>query len=313
VCRVRRERGTLRPQARRLRHKAMVLTDVQTPKCDTLWSALVTESQMRLFAELIYRRTGIRVLPQKRLLLSNRLRRRLRATRIGSFGEYYRYLRRLGDDDPEWDAFCQEITTHETYLFRDEPQWRWIREVFLAERAEAARRGKGPQSLRIWSAACSTGDEPLSAACCIAACLPNFRRWRIEILGTDIGRGSLRQAEAAAFNERAMRLVPESYRRRFFAKAAGAAIWRARPILTDMLAFRRHNLMEPIDERPFDLAILRNVLIYFDAASKAAVVGNVRAALRPGGILMLGATEGVADMVRDFQRLDAGLYRKPIP
>ena len=171
--------------------------------------------------------------------------------------------------------------------------------------------GKGAAALRIWSAACSTGDEPATAACCIAACLPDLQQWRIHILGTDIGLGALREAKAATFSPRAMRLVPENYRRRFFVKAADAPLWHARPILTDMLAFRRHNLMTPLGAPPFDLVILRNVLIYFDAASKATAIRNICAALRPGGVLMLGATEGVADMIRDFQRLEPGLYQKP--
>ena len=289
----------------------MPLTEFQTPSSTSHWLVQVSDLQLGQFAELIYRRTGIRVPPEKRLLLSNRLRRRLRSTRIAGFSEYYRYLRRLDDDDPEWDNFCQEITTHETYLFRHEPQWDWFRNVFLAERAAAARQGKMPRRLQIWSAACSTGDEPVTAACCIAACLPNLRRWQIHILGTDIGVESLRNARAGAFTERAMRLVPENYRRRFFAKAADAPLWRARPILTDMLAFQRHNLMTPLDATSFDLVILRNVLIYFDAASKATVIRNVCGALRPGGILMLGASEGVIDMVRDFRRWEPGIFQKP--
>ena len=122
--------------------QAMVLTEVQTPTFAPVWLTQVTDAQLRQFAELIYKRTGIRVSPQKKLLLSNRLRRRLRQTGIAGFGEYYRHLRRLGDDDPEWDAFLQEITTHETYLFRDEPQWDWFRNVFLADCAAAARQGK---------------------------------------------------------------------------------------------------------------------------------------------------------------------------
>jgi chemotaxis protein methyltransferase CheR len=78
-----------------------------------------------------------------------------------------------------------------------------------------------------------------------------------------------------------------------------------------MLAFQPHNLMTPLDATPFDLVILRNVLIYFDAASKATVIRNVCAVLRPGGVLMLGATEGVIDMIRDFQRLEPGIFQKP--
>ena len=86
----------------------------------------VTEAELRRFAELIYARTGIHVSPQKRTLLSNRLRRRLRVTGIADFAQYYDHLRRLRPNDAEWDAFLQEITTHETYLFRDEGQWDWL-------------------------------------------------------------------------------------------------------------------------------------------------------------------------------------------
>jgi len=275
--------------------------------------AQVTDAQFHQFADLIYRRAGIRISPQKKLLLSNRLRRQLRRTGHQTFCQYYRYLRNLHVDDPEWDAFLQEITTHETHLFRDEPHWNWFRDVFLADLCARARQGKASRGLRVWSAACSTGDEPVTVACCIAAGLPDLRPWRIRILGTDIGQAVLDQAQAAAFGPRAMRLAPEDYRRRFFVKDEDAPIWRARPILTDMLTFRRHNLVEPLHERPFDLVILKNVLMYFDAASKAIVLRHVRAVLRPGGWLMAGATEGVANLLRDFQRIEPWLYRRNEP
>ena len=145
--------------------------------------------------------TGIRVVPQKKTLLSNRVRRRLRETGIAGFDEYYKHLTRLRADDPEWDEFLQEITTHETYLFRDENQWRWFRETYLPQCAAEARSGNRPASLRIWSAACSTGDEAFTAACCVAACLPNYQQWRIRILGTDIGVGAVAQATSARFSD----------------------------------------------------------------------------------------------------------------
>jgi chemotaxis protein methyltransferase CheR len=266
----------------------------------------VSDATLTRYSELIYQKTGIRVSPQKKTLLSNRLRRRLRQTGIKDFDEYYSHLRQLRANDPEWDAFLQEVTTHETYLFRDEVQWRWFQE-HLRERGAGTEK-----SLRIWSAACSTGDEPATIACCVAACVPQYQQKKIQVLGTDIGAGALEQAKSGVFGERSMRLVPEEYRRRFFTKAKDAQIWQAKPALTSMLAYRHHNLMEPLRDSPFDLVFLKNVMIYFDTASKKQVVTNVRAMIRPGGLLVAGAAEGVADLVKDYIRLQPWLYRRPV-
>ena len=270
----------------------------------------VTSDELAKYAALIYERTGIRVSPQKKTLLSNRVRRRLRKTGIEGFDEYLNHLKKLRSSDPEWDAFLQEITTHETYLFRDEAQWDWFRKRFLSQSADEARAGRRERNLRIWSAACSTGDEVYTIATCIAACLPNHARWKIQIVGTDIGVGAIEQAKNAVFGERAMRLVPKEYYR-YFTQAKDASIWQAKSVLTSMTSFRQHNLMDPIRERPFDLVFLKNVLIYFDAISKQKVIQHVRAAVRPGGLLVAGAAEGVADLVKDFRRIQPWLYQRP--
>jgi chemotaxis protein methyltransferase CheR len=270
----------------------------------------VSDALLHRYAELIFARTGIRISPQKKMLLSNRLRRRLRSTGIKDFEAYYDHLKRLPARDPEWDAFIQEITTHETYLFRDETQWNWFRNEYLPGLSAAHRSGRERPSLRLWSAACSTGDEAYTVACCVAACL-DVSRWHVHILATDIGVGALEQAKAGAFGARAMRLVPTDYRRRFFTKARDVEAWNAAPVLTEMLTFRQHNLMEPLHERPFDLVLLKNVLIYFNEQSKTTVLHNARAAIRPGGFFIAGMAEGVADHLRDFQRLKPWLFRKP--
>jgi chemotaxis protein methyltransferase CheR len=269
----------------------------------------VSDAQLARYAELIYARTGIRVSPQKKALLSNRLKRRLRSTGIETFEEYYVHLSKLSPRDPEWDAFLQEITTHETYLFRDKIQWDWFQKTYLPACGTEHAQGRHP-SLRIWSAACSTGDEAYTAACCIAACLPSISKWKIHILGTDIGKGALEQAKSAVFGERAMRLVSDSYKRCYFNKAKEADVWQAKPILTEMINFRQHNLLDPLWERPFDLVFLKNVLIYFDQASKKRVIANVETMVRTGGLLVAGPTEGVADLLHGFERVESWLWRK---
>lgn len=269
----------------------------------------VSEAQYTRYAELIYARTGVRISPQKKALLSNRLRRRLRATGTAGFDEYYRHLQQIAPSDREWDAFLQEITTHETYLFRDPNHWEWFRSVYLPARAAAAKLGNDFQ-LRIWSAACSTGDEAFTAACCVAACIPEFTRWKIRILGTDIGIGAVEQARAGQFGERAMRLVPEPYRRSYFTKIKEAERWQANPILTAMAAFRQHNLLDPLNEKPFDLVFLKNVLIYFDRASRKKVMEQVQRMIRPGGYLVAGAAEGISDLAAGLVRVQPWLYQR---
>jgi len=271
----------------------------------------VTDAQLASFADLIYGRTGIRVSPQKKMLLSNRLRRRLRETQIASFGDYYKHIVQLKPSDPEWDALVQEITTHETFLFRDESQWNWFRKNYLLSCASGKPPGGVKETLRVWSAACSTGDEPYTIASSIAASLSSGKQWKIRVLGTDIGLGAMQQCQQATFSERSMRLVPEDFKSRFFTKLPGSPLWKAKPILTEMISFRQHNLLNRLSEPPFDIVFLKNVLIYFDAASKKRVMEHVRAAVRPGGMLVTGAAEGVAEYLREFKCLQSWLHQRP--
>ncbi len=277
----------------------------------TIVNRQVTDEELRQYASIVYDRTGIRISPQKKTLLSNRLRRRMKELDIECYDEYYRLLLKVGVDDPEWDAFLQEITTHETYLFRDPNQWEWFAEEFLPEIQTAARKGMRKRELRVWSAACSTGDEVCTIACCIAAKLANHSQWKIEIVGTDIGVGALEEARQAQFGSRAMQQVPESYRRRFFSRNDDQT-WTAKPVLREWMEFRQHNLMEKFKGRTFDIVFVKNVLIYFDAASKERVFGNIDSAMAPGGLVVTGPAEGISDLLRKFERIHPWLHRKPI-
>ena len=269
----------------------------------------VSDAQLGRYAELIYAHRHSRFAAKEAAALEPPPPPAA-LDRHHDFEEYYEHLKKLPPRDPEWDAFLQEITTHETYLFRDETHWKWFRNEYLpglaASNPSNGRRG----SLRIWSAACSSGDEAYTAACCVAA-HPDLSRWQVHILGTDIGLGALEQAKAGVFGQRAMRLVPADYRCRFFKKARDVEAWTALPVLTDMLTFRQHNLMEPLHERPFDLVFLKNVLIYFNQQSKTTVLHNVRAAMRPGGLIVTGMAEGVADLSAISNGCKPWLFRKP--
>ena len=205
----------------------------------TLTKRQVTDDELARYAGIVYERTGIRISPQKKTLLSNRLRRRMKVLDIDDYSEYYELLVGIGIKDPEWDAFLQEITTHETYLFRDPNQWEWFSKDYLPGLVSAARRGERQKSLRIWSAACSTGDEVFTIACCVADRLSNHSQWQIEIVGTDIGIGALEEAREARFGTRSMQQVSESYRRRFFTKIDDDT-WEAKPMLRHWTKFQQH-------------------------------------------------------------------------
>ena len=279
------------------------------PPASASTASQVTDAELARYAELIYQRTGIRVSARKKTLLSNRLRRRLRETGIKDFAAYLQHLKKIRPADPEWDAFFEEITTHETYLYRDESQWEWFCS-YLKQRSADSQRNQPPRRLRIWSAACSTGDEACTAACCILSTLSNTAMWNIHILGTDIGTGTLDRATAFTYGRRAMQRVPRECLK-YFHEEKAEGVWKARPAIASMIKFRQHNLMDRLVEPPFDLVFLKNVLIYFDSVSKKKVLENVRASIAPGGLLVSGAAEGISDMMGDFNRLKPWLFEKP--
>ncbi len=274
-------------------------------------SEQVSDLEMTRFVDLIYSVTGIRISAQKTTMLSNRIRRRLKQTGIETFEAYSLKLKKLPPGDAEWDMFLEEITTHETFLFRDQAQWEWFQKEFVPSIVAPERGRGGPKPLRIWSAACSTGDEAMTIACCLAGTLPNLAEWRVQIVGTDIGVGALELAKKAVYNERAMHLVPEPFKKKFFTRQDDGISWQANPILTGMVSYRQHNLLDALREAPFDIVFLKNVLIYFDDASKRIAVGHLRKLIRPGGLLVAGAAEGIADQLRDMVRLQPWLYRAP--
>jgi chemotaxis protein methyltransferase CheR len=272
----------------------------------------ISDEQLTRFASLIYATAGIKISPQKKMMLSNRLRRRLKANNLDGFDEYLELLKGRPADDPEWDAFLQEVSTHETFLFRDENHWNWMQAEYLPEIVDQARRGERSRTLRVWSAACSTGDEAFTVATCIARGIPDCGQWKIEIVGTDIGVGAVQQAQLGVFCERAMQRVPVDLRQRLFEPVSGTKSWKAKPALSRWMSFQQHNLLEPLRERPFDLIFVKNVLIYFDAGSKKQALANIVPLLAPGGSLVTAAAEGVATLIHDLRKIKPWLYRKPV-
>ncbi|PHR93089.1 MAG: histidine kinase [Blastopirellula sp.] len=270
----------------------------------------VTDVQMKKYAKLIYDTAGIQVSLQKKQLMSNRLRRRLKATGIDCFDKYIKHLKSLKPSNPEWDCFLQEITTHETYLFRDETHWKWLQQTFMPEFVKEVTHNKRQKNLRVWSAACSTGDEAHSIACCVLDGIGLQQGWEINIIGTDIGIGAVEKAREGVFNQRAMKLVPDVMKKRYFDRMGQVDVWQAKPTIKKLLNFKQHNLLNSLNERPFDLVFLKNVLIYFNTESKLTAIKHVSKLMKPGSYLVAGGAEGIGDMMQGYERLHPWLFRK---
>lgn len=269
----------------------------------------LSDEEFKRFCGLIYRVAGIRIADNKRVLVTNRVRRRLRATGIKTFAEYYTFLTSPGGA-AEMPAFLDAITTNETYFYRDNQHYQWLENTFLPEIAAQATARKRPRVLRIWSAACSTGEEPYSIALKVQSRRALFSGWKINVVGTDLSGAVLASARAGTYDERAIHLVGPEERKRYFEENAEARRWTLKDEVRSMVTWKLHNLLSPIREEPFDCIFLKNVLIYFDTASKQAVVKNVLAAMARGGYLVTGPTEGIYTMLDPLVKLKPWLFQK---
>ncbi|QDV36850.1 CheR family methyltransferase [Tautonia plasticadhaerens] len=270
---------------------------------------LLPDDLFESFRAMIYRATGIRIPETKRVMLSNRLRRRVVATGVGGFAEYFARLS-AGVDRDEQARFIDAVTTRETYFFRDEHHFRWLAGRFAPELVERARRGRRERSMSIWSAASSGGEELYSALIALAEAHQPPSGWALHALGTDISDAALESARAASFGDRSLRSVTPEVLRRWFSAEGPPGRRSLREELRRRASFRRHNLLEPMRDGPFDCIFLKNVLIYFDPASKKVAVGHVLDAMAPGGYLVVGPTEGIFSMLDPLERVEGWLYRK---
>lgn len=261
------------------------------------------------FRELIYKLAGILIPESKRVMTSNRIRRRLRATGIDTYSAYYLWIT-SPQGAAEIPRFLDVITTNETYFFRDTYQYDWFGTTFLDEITTAVRSHLHSRRLRIWSAACSTGEELYSIAMKIHARKANFSGWNINLFGSDLSNDALAAAKTGSYDTRSLRLVSAELRSKYFTADAVTSRWSISPEIKAMTSWRRHNLLQPFQEQQFDCIFLKNVMIYFDTTSRQTVVRHLIRSLAPGGYLVLGPTEGVHAMLDQLTRIKPWLFRR---
>lgn len=238
--------------------------------------------------------TGIVLADSKRTMLESRLLSRLRALKLASFAEYRALLESPGGRERERQAFINAVTTNKTSFFREAHQFDFMAREWvpaMVRRAEAS----GQRRLRVWSAACSTGEEPWTIAMVLRECLPSPDLWDVKILASDIDTEVLARAERGVYDsERIEGLSRERLGRHFVVGRGEAsnALSIADP-LRRWVVFRRLNFMDPqwaIQTR-FDLVMCRNASIYFDQPTQRTLFGRIAGLLEPGGTLCVGHAE----------------------
>jgi len=296
------------------------------PATTSLGIKPLSEREFAQFQKLIYGKAGIYLAPVKKTLLEARLTRRIKQLGNKSFTEY---LHRVVDD-PEGAEMIQlldRVATNETHFFREPRQFEFLEQEIFPRWAAQDAAGSRPRLIRVWSAGCSTGEEPYSIAMTLLDHFPPSAGWQVEILATDLSSRVLDSARKAVWPITKSMEIPHGYLKRFMLKGSGAQAdnMKAGPEILSVIRFERLNLNEEIHSIAgrFDLIFCRNVLIYFDAQSRGRVIGRLLDQLAPSGYLFLGHAEtlnGVTERVRSIMptiyvhgagpqaNLAAGLY-----
>lgn len=282
-------------------HKRRAVTD----------SPIVTEDDFRRLTDFLYRRTGMVFTEAKRYYVERRIAERMAATSIETFPAYFAFLRSELRDEVE--HIINAFTVNETYFYREDHQLECLTKDLLRERVREKRRG---DAIRIWSAPCSTGEEPYSIAIWLLENWPEVDNFDIEIVGSDIDTRVLGAASAGIFGKRAlMRLSPDLVARYF--EQLDDERWLILDDLRQSVQFSPVNLVETrqtLTQGQFDVIFCRNVLIYFDDESRRVVAENLYDNLLPGGFICLGHTESMSRISPLFEVCrysDAIVYRRP--
>jgi chemotaxis protein methyltransferase CheR len=243
--------------------------------------------------------------PSKKSLIAGRLAKRLRHLGLSNLGQYFN---RVQAEDQERQQMLNLVSTHETHFFREPRQFDYIAEQMVPYWMSEAETGHRSHTVRVWSAGCSSGEEPYSIAMLLLHHLPSLVGWQIQILATDMATNVLETAQRGVWPIEKSREIPPVFLRRFMLKGVGpsAGTMKAGAEIQSVIRFSRLNLHDesyPL-QGTFDLIFCRNVLIYFDQRSKERVLGRLFSHLAPDGRLLLGHAENLSG----FSDLASGVF-----
>jgi len=268
----------------------------------------LSEHELSEIRMLIEERTGIHFDESRERFFSTRVREHLRER---GFSRGVELLRAIRKTNVEYEGLLERLLTQETSFFRYPAVFDAFEKRVLPE-LHAKKFWKNPRTLRVWSAGCSTGEEPYSIAITILDSLSFADAWDVEILATDVGRHALKHAERGVYSGRSIASLSEKQTLEHFTPAEKGV--QVRPRLRKMVNFTQMNLAAPVYVGRMDLIFCMNVLIYFSEQRRRDVVQRFFDVLEPGGYLFLGHSESLSKMPVKFQAIVLGdciLYRKP--
>ncbi|WP_456439789.1 CheR family methyltransferase [Caldithrix abyssi] len=269
---------------------------------------LLTDEAFTKISELVYRRVGIVLTPQKRSLVLARLQSVLREHGFVNFEDYLKFL----NNDASGRAlntFINRISTNHTFFNREAPHFEFLKKVALPQLTESAGRHS---RLRLWSAGCSSGEEPNQMAMELVEVLgETAAAEKAAILATDISTAALNRAQIGIYDRENVQHLPYAYRLKYFLPV-DENNFQIKPALQRLILFKRLNLVRshfPF-KKQFHVVFCRNVMIYFDQETRASLIAKFYRYLAPGGYLMLGHSESIPPGNRYFKYVRPAIYRK---
>jgi chemotaxis protein methyltransferase CheR len=276
----------------------------------------LSERDFERIRDLLVRTAGLVFDEGRRDSLAYSVGERLTACGLGEVESYLAMLGAPGSDD-ELQALLNEVTIQETHFFRNPPQFRALRQHVLPQLIRRAA-ASGTRRLRIWSAGCSTGEEPYSIAMLLREALPLTDGWDVKVVATDVSTRALSAARAGRYGARALLAADKDDVARWFVKDGDDYV--VRPEVRELVEFRHHNLVtEPVPfpkDEPIDLLLCRNVTIYFNRDTTRRLMAQFHTALSDGGYLFLGHSETLWQINDEFRLVtlgDAFVYRRDVP
>jgi chemotaxis protein methyltransferase CheR len=273
----------------------------------------LSEDVFRLIRDIIKDYCGLYFDDSSRYLIEKRLSRRVKSHHLNDFRDYYRFIRYDKNTELELSAIMDVLTVNETYFFREQNQLKAFSDEILEE---LKGTNKGGKTLRIWSAGCSTGEEPYTIGMLINE-KGNFNGWDIEICGSDINQRVLQTARRGVYRKNSFRTTEPYYIHKYFTEEDGS--FQIKDSVKTHVNFSYLNLLDPFKTRflgNMDVIFCRNVLIYFDNASRKRVIENFYNRLVDGGYLLLGHAESLINISTAFHLKHLKndmVYQKPHP